>query len=821
MQSLYSLPVLDDLFRKSKYKEALSIANEAIEILAPHLIERFPATLDLEPDHALILSKIYLIQRDYESCVRYALQAKNLLPTLDQFYHESIMYRMMDFLLEHPASPMAKELRAFILDYIKEDGTNASYLGFLAEIGEFALLKEKIGELSKAESECTDILDTLLQEYHDELYDVFLTIGDENQHLLNYKIDALVFEDKTEDLTALLSGLPWEKMYAACFYIEDTYRLPLHLPNENANFILSGDWKQEIMSNFMLRNSKTSFKFLESMSKARAPFISLCNCIMNAGTTNDTLYRNNKGLLSGRSWTRFMDYAPLGMIHHGNSNAFEILKEMLPSLESSNGEPAALMALGSMNVRSCDKETTDFLLNWLESTSDEIIFGACMGLGLNLLQSGDKAVYERLKTLLSLDSTIAQESALYAIGMIYASTESEEVLDFLHSIATKADFPRVKRVCGIAISLVCIATSRDDGCGSGCAGGDNDNDSGYGSVDDGGADDDGADNKSNKNNKNKNSNSSRDENSENSYETMNIKNALKSSDATERASALLTLGTSFVATSNLKIIERILPLVNDGDDDVKRNAVIAIALIGYEDPCITTSCLIPFAQNHNSHVRAAVALVLGFFNAGMGDNDICSLLEAMLYDSEDLVRQSACMGMGFALMQMNPTLVPAYKRILDKINRILVSKSEALCVKIGASVGRAIAEAGGRSAVFSLDNFSKSLEVKRVVGAVLFLQSWYWYPLMGCLSLCLLPTPIFFFDESLNETSDVFNNEPSFYDHLVKIPEVRRSRKFKHNRETDIKDTITEAPKGLSSGSRLTKLEKIMQGVECGVIFKK
>lgn len=808
MQSLFSLPILDDLLAQGKYAEALMIVNEAVEVLGPHLHGRFPPALNTTPEEALVLSKLYLVQRDYGACVRSALVARDILHRLDRFYYDAVVYRMMEYLLEHGGDAKKStdggsfvcELKAFVLDFIKEDETGDSLLGYLAEIGEFGILKEKILGLSKTEVDCKNVLNVLLDEYYDEIYEVFFDVGAENPCMLNYVIEAFICANRLDDLSGFLSKLPWSAMYAACFYIEDTHHIKLRLSNENANFILSGDWKQEIMSNFMLKNTKTSFKFLESMSKARAPYISLCNCIMNAGTTNDTLYRNNKGLLTGREWVRFLEYAPIGMIHQGNINAFEILKEMLPSFESNSGEPASLMALGSMNARSCDKETTDFLLNWLESTSDEVVFGACMGLGLNLLESGDKAVYERLRALFSVDSTITQESALYAIGMLFAGTDDEEVLDFLHTVQAKSDFPRVKRVCGLATALVCIYGCRDEMKRTEGA---SEDDAGYFSAEEASTDGD----------------SGKKEGGSDFASTHF--DFLKSNDAAERETAILSLGTAFIATSNLSIIKRILPFINDGDDDVKRSSVIAIALIGYEDANITSSCLVPLAQNHNLHVRAAAALVLGLFNCGTGDTELCALLEAMLYDSDDLVRQAAAMGVGFALVQMNPSLVPNYKRILDRLNSVLVAKGESACAKIGAAIGRAVAEAGGRAAIFSLGNFSHSLEVKRIVGAVLFLQSWYWYPLMGCLSLCLLPTPIFFFDENLDETDHVLTNDPKFYDYLVRIPEVRRSRKFKAGRDTDVRDVVSEAPKGLRSGSRLTDLERSIYGLECGVIFKK
>ncbi|KAI4291066.1 26S proteasome regulatory subunit N2 [Pancytospora philotis] len=824
MQSLHSLPVLYNLIEKQRYDEALSIIDDSVEVFAPHLLAAFPDDFVGETTSSLTLARLNLAQKNYTKCVEYAVRARELLHTLDRFYYDSIIFHMMDYLLsfrtgENPSAARPhfyEDLRVFVLSFIKDDAQDVSLMGFLAEMGEFGMVKDMLRGLAKTDVDCTELLNVLFGEYYAELSDMMLGAGTVNRSMLHHVINTYVEKDKQNELTAMLNRLPWDALYAACFYIEDTHHLKLELENENANFILSGDWKQEIMSNFMLKNCKTSFRFLESMVKARAPYISLCNCLMNAGTTNDTLYRNNKGMIGGKEWVRFIEYAAIGMVHHGNINGFEILKEVLPSFESNSGEAGALMALGLMNACSSDHETTDYLLNWLENGTDELVFGACMGLGMNLMQSGDRAVAEKLKALFSVDSTIIQESACYALGMVYAGTSSPEMLAFLKTVQTKTDFPRVKRACGIAIALAAIMKEgepisilasveknsgsvyeiKEGAAESGC-------DSGYDTDED------------------QSSCSGDPKYGIDGRLKAAIESLLRDSCPQSRETAILSLGTAYVASSNLAVIQAILPYINDGDDDVKRTAVIAIAMIGFFDTYIIESCILPLAQNHNMHVRAAVALALGFFSCGTGDEEVAILLEALLYDTDVLVRQSASIGVGFALVQTNPSIIPNYKRIIDRLHTSIVSKAESSCVKIGAAIGRSIVELGGRSAIFSLTNFSRNLEVKRIAGALLFLQSWYWYPLVCSISLCMLPTPVLFFDENLDETDDVIANDSKYYDYLVRIPETRKSRKFKASKDGDHKDVCTPAPEGLRSGSRIFEKERMALDLGCPVIFKK
>ena len=765
METLRALPVINNFLEQGNINKAISILKEYIEILAPYIHFDFPGPSQLDPDASLVLCKLFLLRKDYSKAISYGMKAKAILNTLDPFYFESFIFRTMDELVQRSSESdvYTKEIREFILEYIKEDASTDSLLGYLARIKEFGILRSKIIELSETDVECRDILIILQEIAPKEVTEILADCSINNPGFFEQVIDALVNLKMDEKLKTLVSSLPWNRMYAACFYLEDTHQYPLELENENANFILSGQWKQEILSNFLFKNNKTNFKFLESMSKARVPYIALVNSFMNAGTTNDSLYRNNKNLISGKDWNRFLELASLGMIHQGNYDPFEILKELLPSLESSSGEAGALMALGVMNAGRNDEEANEYYLNWLTSNSEEIVFGSCIGLGLNAMESGNKQLLERLKSLFATDNTITQESSLYAIGLIFAGTEDREVANFVRSIHDNTDFPRVKRVAGLAMALInCLGENRID-----------------------------------------------------------LLEYLNSDSASIRSMGLLSLGSAFAATSNLDIIGKILPFIDDRDDETKRSAVIAISLIGYGDPEVKSACIVPLAENHNPFVRATAAICLGFFNSGICDIEVCSILEAMLYDNEDLVKQNACIGAGFAFMQGNPTLIPNYKRALDKMNLIIASRTESQCCKIGASIGRAISEASGKSSVFSLKNFSGQVLSSKVNGALMFLFSWYWFPLIPCVALCLHPTPIFFFDKNLDETDDVFTNSEACYDYLVRLPEMKKSRKFKQSKMADqTKDILEPAKINLKSGDKLNYKERLSRDAGSGIIFK-
>lgn len=59
-----------------------------------------------------------------------------------------------------------------------------------------------------------------------------------------------------------------------------------------------------------------------------------------------------------------------------------------------------------------------------------------------------------------------------------------------------------------------------------------------------------------------------------------------------------------------------------------------------------------------------------------------------------------------------------------------------------------------------------SLRMGAVLGLVMFLQNWYWYPLMNFLSLSLTPTELVGVDENMKvpkSFSFVSNAKPSMY----------------------------------------------------------
>lgn len=123
------------------------------------------------------------------------------------------------------------------------------------------------------------------------------------------------------------------------------------------------------------------------------------NAFANAGTTSDLFLRENLDWLAKASnWSKFTTTAALGVIHKGNlAQGKTILEPYLPGSASGGAaaksvysEGGSLYALGLVNANHGKEETTNYLLETLKGTQDEVIMhGAALGLGVAAMGSGN------------------------------------------------------------------------------------------------------------------------------------------------------------------------------------------------------------------------------------------------------------------------------------------------------------------------------------------------------------------------------------------------------------------------------------------------
>jgi len=107
------------------------------------------------------------------------------------------------------------------------------------------------------------------------------------------------------------------------------------------------------------------------------------------------------------------------------------------------------------------------------------------------------------------------------------------------------------------------------------------------------------------------------------------------------------------------------------------------------------------------------------------------------------VRQGALLGTSMVYMQCSDTTnSKKVKSFRERLISIVGDKHQSTLTKMGAILSTGIIDAGGRNCTIDLGsrNNRNFTSMTSAVGLVLWLQHWYWYPLMHMFSLALTPS---------------------------------------------------------------------------------
>lgn len=108
------------------------------------------------------------------------------------------------------------------------------------------------------------------------------------------------------------------------------------------------------------------------------------------------------------------------------------------------------------------------------------------------------------------------------------------------------------------------------------------------------------------------------------------------------------------------------------------------------------------AESYNPHVRYGAALALGIACAGTGLTEAISLLEPLMVDQTDYVRQGAYIALGLVLQCEGEAHLPRVKVIRERLLTAVQAKGESTMAKMGAIIGLGLLDAGGRNCVASI-----------------------------------------------------------------------------------------------------------------------
>eukprot|EP01126_Amoeba_proteus_P011686 TRINITY_DN1475_c0_g1_i16.p1 TRINITY_DN1475_c0_g1~~TRINITY_DN1475_c0_g1_i16.p1 ORF type:complete len:623 (+),score=162.68 TRINITY_DN1475_c0_g1_i16:1338-3206(+) len=468
---------------------------------------------------------------------------------------------------------------------------------------------------------------------------------------------------------------------------------------------------------------------------------------MHCGTTKDTFLRENLEWLSRAiAWSKFTTTAGLGVIHKGHiSEAFAVLDPYLPKqgVESSPyTEGGSLFALGLIHSNQGNPKIISYLLQQLrnldllylqkgnnnpvpgsldpEKKKEVVQHGAALGLGLAAMGTANQEVFEELKHLcFTPKAAVAGEACGIAMGLIMLgkpTTSASELLNFAH----QTQHEKVIRALGLGLGFTMYGL-------------------------------------------------------EEKADTM-IESLTGDKDPVLRYSGQFTIALAYCGTANNSAIRKLLHVaVSDVSDDVRRAAVISLGFVLFRQPEQVPRLVSLLAESYNPHVRYGAALALGIACASTGMKDAIALLEPLSKDSVPFVRQGAFLGLAMVLLQISEQAEPKVKATRQLFFDVIGDKHQATMAKLGAILGMGILDAGGRNQTIALSSPSGHLNLSAIIGLVIFIQYWYWYPFLNCFSLVLSPTAVIGINRNLEMPLYKIksNAKPSLFAHPPQLKEPK------------------------------------------------
>lgn len=475
---------------------------------------------------------------------------------------------------------------------------------------------------------------------------------------------------------------------------------------KNLRRILLEGFDVDLLLNFLFHQSHSDYRALNTIKAAiEGRTVVLHNATvvahgyLNCGTTIDTFLRQNLDWLGRAScWSKFTAVASIGVVHKGHVHeSMNLLQPYLPTAGMSTSpysESGALYALGLIHANkggSGDSTAISYLQNALinAGNNDIVQHGACLGLGLAAMATADANMFEQLKSIVWSDNAVAGEGAALALGLLMlgqsdsdvAQASVSDLLTYIHDTSHE----KIIRSLSLAVAMMT-----------------------YGK--------------------------------EEAAEVI-IEQLVRDRDPIVRYGGMYAIAMAYCGTGDNSSVRRLLHVaVSDVNDDVRRAAVTCLGFVLFRTPEVVPRLVTLLAESFNPHLRYGACMAMGVACAGSGNQEALDILMPMLKDDSDFVRQGAFLSVALVLMQVSEAQNPAAKKFRDTLLEVVNDKHQPVLAKTGAIMAAGILDAGGRNVVVSMHSRSGFIKMGGVVGLMMWLQYWYWYPLMHFLSLAFAPT---------------------------------------------------------------------------------
>ncbi|ODQ67787.1 26S proteasome regulatory complex, non-ATPase subcomplex, Rpn2/Psmd1 subunit [Nadsonia fulvescens var. elongata DSM 6958] len=512
--------------------------------------------------------------------------------------------------------------------------------------------------------------------------------------------------------------------------------------------ILSGLPTCDYDITFLQKNNNTDLailnktkSFLDGRNSVFHSAVTFENAFLHVGTTADSFFRRNLDWLSkATNWTKFSATAALGVIHRGNlTQGQKLLGPYLPGSQGSvYTQGGSLFGLGLI-FAGHGREIIDYLRQHISETSEfgsmaanngedgeVVLHGACLGVGVAGMSSGNQGIYEDLRNILFSDKAIAGEAAGLAMGLVMLGSANEEAQEEMLQYAHDTQHEKIIR--GLSIGMALLMFGKEEAA------------------------------------------------------EYLIERLINETDPILRYGGAYTIAMAYAGTGNNKAIKRLLHIaVSDSSDDVRRAAVTSLGFILLRNYTAVPRMVELLSESHNPHVRYGTTMALGIACAGTGLKEAINVLEPLVKDPVDFVRQGAMMSLAMILIQQTETSCPRVKKFRETFASVVADKHEDAMAKFGAALAQGIIDAGGRNVTIQLENNQTgALNTKAIVGLFVSLQFWNWFPLTHFMSLSFTPTSIIAIQDDLRVPqiqlncygkSTSFEYPPKVIEQVSKAPE--------------------------------------------------
>jgi 26S proteasome regulatory subunit N2 len=502
---------------------------------------------------------------------------------------------------------------------------------------------------------------------------------------------------------------------------------------DQLNKVLTGGFDVDLILNFLFKQNKADVQILNDIKKATEGRTNVlhnatvvAHAYMNSGTTEDSFLRTNLDWLGkANNWAKYTAVASVGVVHKGHVHeSMNLLQPYLPRAGQSGTSPysesGALYALGLIHANkggSGDSTTINYLTDALRNAgnNETVQHGATLGVGLAAMATGDENLFELLKGVLYTDSAVGGEGAALAIGLVMVgqsdSTLAQDVIPELLNYAHDTTHEKIVRALALAIAMMV-----------------------YGK--------------------------------EESADVI-IEQMIRDRDPIIRYGGMYAIAMAYCGTSDNGAVRKLLHVaVSDVNDDVRRAAVTNIGLVMFRQPDVVPKLVSLLAESFNPHVRYGSCMAIGIACAGTADKEAIELLQTLIEDQTDYVRNGAMQGMALVLQQCAEARSPSVNKFRAHLAKTIGDKHQPVIAKSGAILASGILDAGGRNCVVTLQSRAGFMKMGAAVGVMMWLQSWYWYPLYHMLSLSFAPTMLIGLNKDFNMPIDfnvVCNAPPSMF----------------------------------------------------------